>query len=199
MFGWELSGSLAHTETAVYHHDGPSSNYSPSSVSLLVYLTPFICLWHRVIGPPSPNIPSKCPHCPGRRGWFALVSHFRIRPYGSRHRVMWVLYADRRTAGGRMRSTDLDIEPLRCYDNPRISSAMAVTHAAYNTWREARSPPVRLQDRPVSTAAGVGQGLGRVMRAWAKVWMTGSWYGSRCAVDSGYGSGVEGRGSAQYV
>ncbi|KAK6969268.1 hypothetical protein R3P38DRAFT_2806951 [Favolaschia claudopus] len=42
-------------------------------------------------------------------------------------------------------------------------------------------------------------------RAWegharlGKVWMTGVWYGSRCAVDSGYGSGVEGRGSAQYV
>ncbi|KAK7005406.1 hypothetical protein R3P38DRAFT_3215026 [Favolaschia claudopus] len=195
-----------------------STEYSPSSVSLLVYLTPSICLWHRVIGSPSPNIPSKCPHCPERRGWFALVSPFRIRPYGSRHRVMWVLYAVavmslspafHRTELVALLSLEIDGQQVvGCALPIWISNLFGATS---HIIRDGRYPR-RLQHMAGGSFASsspprqAGFYSGRCSaRAWegharlGKVWMTGVWYGSRCAVDSGYGSGVEGGGSAQYV
>ncbi|KAK6966422.1 hypothetical protein R3P38DRAFT_2816328 [Favolaschia claudopus] len=236
-----------------------STEYSPSSVSLLVYLTPSICLWHRVIGSPSPNIPSKCPHCPERRGWFALVSPFRIRPYGSRHRVMWVLYAVavmslspafHRTELVALLSLEVYFRrlnpnpcmgPVKWPEQVKYKSIVKFTgfagHSATDSrwsdalYRKPISPPTPLLTRGATShiirdgryprrlqhmaggsfassspprQAGFYSGRCRA-RAWegharlGKVWMTGVWYGSRCAVDSGYGSGVEGRGSAQYV
>ncbi|KAK7026989.1 hypothetical protein R3P38DRAFT_3191237 [Favolaschia claudopus] len=59
----------------------------------LVYPSTPICLGHHVLAFLLRTPPLKSSHRPQQRGWLALVPPFRVRPYGSRHRAMWVLYA----------------------------------------------------------------------------------------------------------